>query len=335
MATATADLLAALPPGDLPDARFPFGGPARTEWSYLPGSRGGIELARLNPAGRKAAHRLLATALSRPAFAQAVTIMAFEELLDLDERGELGRHSDGYFAAVFGAPGSDSWGWRFEGHHLSVNVTIAGGQAVVAPLFLGANPARVRDDGDLVAAPLLREETLARDLVTGLPSALRDRAVVAGNAPADILTAMAVRADDAFEPAGVMATELPVAARRMLSRLLRVYLGRLAPGVAGAAGATGAAPPAIDDARIAFDDARVTIDDAGVTIDDARIAFAWAGGLAPDDPHYYRIQAPGLLVEYDNTQRHANHAHTVLRRPGNDFGASLLAAHLATERSRP
>lgn len=311
MATATADLLAALPPGDLPDARFPFGGPARTEWSYLPGSRGGIELARLNPAGRKAAHRLLATALSRPAFAQAVTIMAFEELLDLDERGELGRHSDGYFVAVFGAPGSDSWGWRFEGHHLSVNVTIAGGQAVVAPLFLGANPARVRDDGDLVAAPLLREETLARDLVTGLPSALRDRAVVAGNAPADILTAMAVRADDAFEPAGVMATELPVAAHRMLSRLLRVYLGRLAPGVAGAAGA---APPAIDDARV---------------------AFAWAGGLAPDDPHYYRIQAPGLLVEYDNTQRHANHAHTVLRRPGNDFGASLLAAHLATERSRP
>lgn len=306
MSEAAERLLTALSPRDLPDACLSFGAPARAEWSYLPGSRRGIELARLNPAGRKAAYRLLATALSRPAFAQAVTIMAFEELLDIEEHEELGRHSDGYYVALFGTPGEDAWGWRFEGHHVSVNVTIAGGQPLVAPLFLGSNPARVLDDGDLVAAPLLREEAMARDLVTGLPSALRERAVIAGAAPSDIVTAMAASTDGVLEPAGITVAELPAQSRGLLSRLLRVYTGRLAPGLA----------------------------DAGqARIWNAETTFAWAGGLRSGDGHYYRIQGPGLLVEYDNTQRRANHAHTVLRMPGEDFGASLLAGHLATERS--
>jgi hypothetical protein len=306
MITAAEDLLSALPPAAQREARFPFSGPARTEWSYLPGTRRGIELADLSPAGRKAAHRLLATALSRSAFAQAVTIMAFEELLDLDERGERNRHSDGYHAAVFGTPGDDGWGWRFEGHHLSVNVTVVAGQPIVAPLFLGANPARVRHDGDLVVAPLLREEEFARDFVTSLPPALRKQAVISDTAPADIVTAMAVTADTRIDPPGIAASELPDEARGQLRRLIGAYLGRLAPDLA----------------------------DAGLRgIGETEASFAWSGGLRPSDGHYYRIQAPGLLIEYDNTQRQANHAHTVLRRPGSDFGASsLLAAHLAAER---
>ena len=306
MSAATERLLAAFRPRDRADGCLPFGAPARAEWSYLPGSRRGSELAALNPAGRKAAYRLLATALSRPAFAQAVTIMAFEELLDIEEHEELRRHNDGYFVAVFGSPGDDAWGWRFEGHHVSVNVTVADGRAVVAPLFLGSNPARVLDDGDLVAAPLLREETIARDLVTSLPSALRDEAVIAGPAPDDIITAMTASTSARLEPAGITAADLPPEARGQFARLLHVYLGRLAPELAGSA-------PHV--------------------IDDPATAFAWAGGLRPGDPHYYRIQAPGLLVEYDNTQRRGNHAHSVLRRPGDDFGASLLPSHLAAERS--
>jgi hypothetical protein len=305
MTAATERLLAALSPDDEADARLPFGGPARAEWSYLPGSRRGAELAQLSPAGRKAAYRLLATALSRPAFAQAVTIMAFEELLDIEEREELRRHIDGYYVALFGTPGDDAWGWRFEGHHLSVNVTVVGGQPVAAPLFLGSNPARVLDDGNLVAAPLLREEAMARDLVNGLPSALRERAVVARTAPSDIITAMDASTDGALEPSGVTVAELPAEGRGLLARLLRVYTGRLAPGLAEA---------------------------GHDRLWDADTTFAWAGGLRPGDKHYYRIQGPGLLVEYDNTQREGNHAHTVLRRPGADFGTLLLTSHLATER---
>jgi hypothetical protein len=300
MTAATERLLAALSPEDEKDARLPFGGPARAEWSYLPGSRRGAELAQLSPAGRKAAYRLLATALSRPAFAQAVTIMAFEELLDIEEHEELRRHIDGYYVALFGAPGDDAWGWRFEGHHVSVNVTVVGGQPVVAPLFLGSNPARVLDDGNLVVAPLLREEGMARDLVTGLPPALRERAVVAGTAPTDIITTMDASTEGGLEPAGVTVAELPTEARDQLAGLLRVYTGRLAPDLA------------------LF----------GLS---AETTFAWAGGLRPGDKHYYRIQGPDLLVEYDNSQRDGNHAHTVLRRPGADFGTSLLTAHLTTE----
>ena len=140
MTTVAESLLSALPPGGRQHACYPFTGPARSQWSYLPGPRRGIALSELGTAGRKAAHRLLATALSRATFAQAVTIMAFEEVLDLDEQGQLGRHSSGYHAAIFGDPGDDAWAWRFEGHHLSVNVTVVAGQPLVAPLFLGANP---------------------------------------------------------------------------------------------------------------------------------------------------------------------------------------------------
>src|SRR5262252_1151006 len=273
MTAAAESLLSALPRGGRRHACYPFTGPARSQWSYLPGSRRGIALSELGTAGRKAAHRLLATALSRPAFAQAVTIMAFEEVLDLDEQGRLGRHSSGYHAAIFGSPGDDAWAWRFEGHHLSVNVTIVGDQVVVAPL--------------------LREEQLARAIVTGLPAELREQALVAGAAPADIVTATASTADSPLRPAGIAASRLPAQERAQLRQLLGVYLDRLAPDLADA-----------EYSRIA----------------DGEVAFGWAGGLREGDGHYYRIQAPGLLIEYDNTQRHANHAHTVLRRPGRDFG---------------
>jgi hypothetical protein len=307
MATAAEGLLSALPAGGRQRACYPFTGPARTRWSYFPGSRPGIELSELGTDARKAAHRLLATALSRAAFAQAVTIMGFEEVLDLDEHGERGRHSDGYNVAVFGDVEADgAWGWRFEGHHLSVNVTVVDGQPVVAPLFLGANPAQVRHDGEVVIAPLLREERLARDIVTALRPDLRSQAIISSAAPFDIVTANAPSAGAALQPPGIMASRLPEEERGKLRRLLGIYLDRLAPDLAGA---------------------------EHVKIADGDVSFAWAGGLREGDGHYYRIQAPGLLVEYDNTQRNANHAHTVLRRPGDDFGAALLASHLAAEHS--
>ena len=305
MITAAEGLLSALPPGGEQDACYPFTGPARTQWSYFPGPRRGIALSELGTAGRKAAHRLLATALSRAAFTQAVTIMAFEEVLDLDEHGRLGRHSSGYHVAVFGSPGDDAWAWRFEGHHLSITVTIIGGQPVVAPLFMGANPAQVRHDGQLVIAPLLREEKLARALITELPPAQRDLAIIADTAPADIITTTAAAADSPLQPTGVTVSRLPEQAGGQLRQLLRVYLDRLAPDLA---------------------------DGEHDAIADSEVTFAWAGGLQAGEAHYYRIQAPGLLIEYDNSQRHANHAHSVLRRPGQDFGASLLASHLAAER---
>jgi hypothetical protein len=304
MTAAAGSLLSSLTGDERKDASFPFPSPLRRQWSYFPGDRYGIALSELSISGRKAAHKLLATALSRPAFTQAVTIMALEEVLDLDERGQVGRRSDGYHVAVFGSPDDDGWAWRFEGHHLSVNVTVTGGRPIVGPLFLGANPAQVRDHGGrVVAAPLLHEEDLARALVAGLPAALRHQAVISATAPGDIITTTAATAGP-LAPPGVPASRLPGEARSQLSQLLTVYLGRLAP-------------------ELAEDEQR--------SLATADPTFAWAGGLRAGEGHYYRIQAPGLLVEYHNAQRGANHAHTVLRRPGDDFGASLLPGHLAEE----
>jgi hypothetical protein len=304
MRAAAGELLTALDADRRAQAAHPADDPARTRWAYQPRPRPGTSLLGLGEPARKAAHRLLATAVSRPVLAQAVTIMALEEVLDVDEGGHRRRHSDDYWVAVFGGPADDAWSWRFEGHHVSVTATVADDRVAVAPLFLGANPARVHRGDQLVLAPLSWEEDLARTLVTELDPALRSRAIVDGVAPADILTGTDVRVPASIEPLGIRAADLTGAPRDLLDRLLDVYLDRLTPGLAST-----------ERGRIALDE----------------VSFAWAGGVEPGDGHYYRIQAPDLIIEYDNTQREANHAHTVLRRPEGDFGADLLAAHLAGE----
>ena len=298
MTEASKALLASIPAEELHQACFPLTDPVRTQWTYLPGSRPGIILSDLGAPARKAAHRLLASVLSRSAFAQAVTIMALEEVLDLDEQGQLGRHSDGYHVAVFGTPGDDTWAWRFEGHHLSVNVTVADGHPLAAPLFMGANPAQVRRGDQVIVAPLGHEEDLARTVIAALPLRLREQAVIAGPAPGDIISAAAATVDGVLQPPGVPASRLPRQCREQLSLLLGTYLGRLAPQLASA-----------EQDRIVGSD----------------LAFAFAGGRHVGEALYYRIQAPALLVEYQNSQQGAGHAHTVIRKPGNDFSTVPLA----------
>jgi Protein of unknown function (DUF3500) len=283
-------------------AQFAFADNAKRRWiEYRPEPRPGIGLAALAGPARKAAHQLLATALSPHAYAQAMTIVALEEVLDRAEGWRRGRHSEDYRVAVFGDPGDERWGWRFEGHHLSVSITLDGGQVYPTPLFLGANPATVSYLGHPVLRPLALEEELARALLDALDPAQRGQAVVADTAPADIISGPRPRAV-AVEPLGVPAHHLAPAARTLLDRLVAVYLDRLAPDLARAEAAR---------------------------LDPREVHFAWAGPTRPGHGHYYRVQAADLLIEYDNTQNGANHAHTVLRRPERDFGGDPLAEHLA------
>ncbi len=305
MRAAAATFTASLTGEQRAAAVLPFADMARTRWTYMPLPRPGVSLLRLDRGARKAAHRLLATALSRQAFAQAVTIMAFEEVLDLDEHGRLGRHSDDYYVLILGDPGGQTWAWRFEGHHVSVTATVSADRAVVAPLFLGSNPARVEHAGETVLGPVWLEEQWGRAIITGMPAALRRQAIIADAAPRDIVTGTSDQAPERLEPAGIPAARLDRASSELLRRLVDRYLGRLTPALA-------------------------EHESAGLDI--ASLTFAWAGGVRPGEGHYYRLQADGLLIEYDNTQRSANHAHTVLRKPGADFGAQLLPRHLAAER---
>ena len=283
-----------------------FGDEAARRWiEYRPRQRPGVCLADLDRAGHKAAHRLLATALSPHAYAQAMAIVALEEVLDRAEGFERGRHSNDYWVALFGDPERDDpWAWRFEGHHLSVSVTVEGEDVSAAPVFLGANPAAVRHAGRTVLRPLSAEEDLARALLDAMGPAGRSMAVLSDTAPDDILSGQERRATG-LEPPGVPGHRLNPTARALLDGLLAVYLSRLSDDLA---------------ARLV----------AGLDRDG--LAFAWAGGMRPGDGHYYRIQGADLLVEYDNTQDGANHAHTVLRRPDGDFGGDILAAHRASGR---
>ena len=276
----------------------------RLRWlEYRPRPRPGVCLAELDTAARKAAHRLLAAGLSRHAYAQAMSIMALEEVLDRQEGWRRGRHSQDFWVVVFGDPDGDAWAWRFEGHHLSVTMTITGDRVDPAPVFLGANPAAVRAGADrTVLRPLAAEEDLARAVLAALDPAGRSAAIVADTAPADIRSGPAAEAGAPYTPLGVAGDRLAAPARALLGELVELYLTRLPDGLA---------------AREAD------------RLDPRELHFAWEGPTRPGLGHYYRVQGPDLLIEYDNTADGANHAHTVLRRPRSDFGGDAFAAHRA------
>ena len=301
MRSAALALLAALDAQQRALAAQPFEDDAARRWlEYRPRRRPGASIAQMSETPRKAAHRLLATGLSDHAYAQAMSIIALEEVLDRRERWHRGRHSNDYWVSVFGdAAGDAPWSWRFEGHHLSVTMTVAGEQVSPAPVFFGANPACVSYAGRPVSRPLAPEEDLARVLLDAMAPAERVLAVVAGQAPGDIRTGTSPRAREGIQPLGVAADQLGSGPRAVLGELVTAYLDRL---------------PAELAAREA---GRLT---------GAELHFAWEGPLVPGARHYYRVQGDDLLIEYDTTDD-GNHAHTVLRRPRSDFGDDVLAEH--------
>ncbi|MET7419118.1 DUF3500 domain-containing protein [Dactylosporangium sp. NPDC005555] len=293
MRAEAADLLS-----EAPGVGLPFEDDAHRRWiEYRPRPRPGVSLGALDPAGRKAAHRLLATGLREHAFAQATVILALEEVLDRREGYRRGRHSNDYTVVVFGTPGpGERWGWRFEGHHLSVTMTLDGDAVSPAPVFLGANPLGTYYGDRPVVRPLAPEEDLGWAVLAAVPQQLLHQVVLQETAPPDIHSgpAAAIRK----VPPGIAAGELPDPARRLLDELVAVYLDRLPADVAPA-------------------------------VDRDRLTFAWEGATERTGRHYYRVQGPDLLIEYDNTADDLNHAHTVLRRPDSDFGADILADHRA------
>src|SRR5690349_15297979 len=252
-------LLAALDGEQRELAARPFADDAARRWlEYRPRSRPGACLAELSGTATKAAHRLLATGLSEHAFAQAMGIVALEEVLDSKEQWRRGRHSGDYWVAVFGDPAGDQpWSWRFEGHHLSVTMTVAGDDVSPAPIFFGANPACVSYAGRPVSRPLAPEEDVARALLDALGPAGRADAVVSDDAPDDIRSGPRAGAES-IEPPGIATARLGPTARAVLGQLVALYLDRM---------------PAELAAREA---ARVT---AG------ELYFAWEGRTTPGERH--------------------------------------------------
>jgi hypothetical protein len=306
MVKATEAFLDALDATQRDQATFSFEADERLNWHFIPRERKGVSLKSLNPGQRRAAMALLRTGLSKVGYRKVTLIRDLESVLARLEGSErrFPRDPDLYFFSVFGTPStSGTWGWRYEGHHCSLNFTIVKGEMVVSePLFVGANPARVLDGALSGLRTLAVEEDEARALLKSLNDEQKKQAILSDEAPADILT-KADRTVKMLEDKGIAYSDLNEGQRNRVRRLVEEYARTV--------------PSPLADARLA------EIDAAGW---DA-IKFAWMGGPDPGQGHYYRIQGKTFLIELDNTQNNANHVHAVWRDFKGDFGRDVLAMH--------
>ena len=297
-------LLAALPEKSRAQAMRPFEDRDRTEWHYTPRSRNGISFKELDSMGKGEVHALLRTALSAPGYRKAVNIIELEIVLREIETFGWMRDPERYHLTVYGTPdAAKRWGWRFEGHHLSLNFTLAGDKRVVdTPSFFGANPATVPAGMKKGLRVLGAEHDAGWALLDSLGEAQRREAVIDERTYGDIVTGV----KDKVEPlgaAGIPAAKLDEKQRALLWKLVEAYAGSFQPGLA--------------QARLA------RAKQGGIEA----IRFGWAGSTARGKPHYYRVQGPHFLIEYDASQNDSNHIHTVWRDFSGDFGRDLLREH--------
>ncbi len=305
MSDAANAYLAALDDAERSRGVFQMADLERYDWHFIPRERRGLPWKDMTPAQRHLATALLASGLSQRGFIKASAIMSLEQiLLELEQGKGPRRDPDNYSWSIFGKPSLDgTWGWRVEGHHLSVNFTLVAGKGISAtPFFLGSNPAEVREGPRAGLRVLAVEEDVGRELLRSLTPEQHKTAVIADEAPKEIITGNK-RHISPSDPDGIAASDLAAAQKATLHRLIEEYVRRARPEVADA-----------DLKRI---------EESGFE----KVHFAWAGPDMPGQGHYYRIQGPTFLLEFDNTQNNANHIHTVWRDFNGDFGEDLLARH--------
>ena len=320
MADAATRLLGSLTAEQRQQASFAFAADERTHWHFIPTEmfpRKGLLVRSMTPPQRALAHELLKAGLSQRGYLTASSIMDLETVLKALEiaeraaapqppRGQvLERDPEKYFFSIFGTPSAkDTWGWRVEGHHVSLHFTVVNGTMVASsPSFFGSNPAEVREGPKKGLRILGAEEDAARALLQSLDPAQRAKAIFDAKAPGDMVT-MANVDITPLSPTGLPAEAMTAAQRDLLMKLIDVYTGKMAADIA--------------------DDRLARVRKAGVE----KVAFAWAGDIERGKKHYYRVQGPTFLVEYDNTQNDGNHIHSVWRDFNGDFGRDLLREHL-------
>lgn len=308
MRTAAQALIASVEPARREKLSLPFRDEKRTDWHYTPRSRPGLSFADLDSTQREAVHKLLRSALSAAGHRKVVNIIELELVLKEIETFGLLRDPQKYFVVIFGAPHPSSpWGWRFEGHHLSLSFTLRGDAAIsTTPSFMGANPAEVPKGPKKGQRILAQEEDEARKLLGMLDAAQRAAAIIDTRTYGDIVTRAADRVSP-LENKGVEARAMGEAQKAQLKKLIEVYAS--------------AFEPALRDARL-----------ARAAEDFDAVRFGWAGATERGKQHYYRVQGPKFLIEYDASQDGGNHIHTVWRDFTGDFGRDLLRDHYSMTR---
>lgn len=320
MTAAAKEFLASLDDTQRAAAAMKFDDPYRLAWHFIPkpfeGPQGrkGVTLKSMNEKSRAAAMKLVAAGLSESGYKTATQIMAIEQLLaklegPMPER-KFQRDPQMYFFTVYGTPGSDRWGYRCEGHHLSLNFVIEGEKLVSAtPTFFGANPGEVPEGDQKGLRILERREDVARTLLKSLDEEQKKAAVQSDKAPDDLRggggpalpTGEQVMAPhpDPSPAVGLAAGKMTAEQKKVLKMLLEEYSLSMAADIA--------TEWTTDLEKAGFDN----------------IQFAWWGGENRHERHYYRVQGPTFIIEYNNTQSNANHVHSMWRNTKGDFGVPV------------
>jgi hypothetical protein len=289
---------------------YSFTSEERYNWHFIPkNDRKGISLNELNQKQKQAAMLLLRTAMSEHGYKQATAIIQLEEVLrSLENRPANDRRRDtgNYYFTIFNTPSPKGiWGWRLEGHHLSLNFSSQANQLISGtPAFFGANPARVLSGPQKGTQILKKEEDLAFALLQTFATDQIKKAINSTTTPGDIITSVSRKAMIENEQ-GLSFFEMTKTQQDIFIELLSVYIHRYTKSFA--------------------DVMMKEIEAAGMN----KLLFAWAGSTkkGSGNPNYYRIQGPTIIIEYDNTQNNANHVHTVIRDLKNDFGGDKLLEH--------
>lgn len=283
---------------------FEFDDENREGWHFIPKERPGLPIGELSPAQHELGIALLKTVLSHRGLETSKEIMSLESVLREMENGNPKRDPLKYNFYLFGEPSNEQpWGWRIEGHHLSINITVAGGEVLsTTPAFLGASPAEVRVGDRTGFRALAVQEDLGRKLIKNLTVKQKEIAIVNETAPRDVINGPGTQAAK-LKPLGIAASAMTPEQQKMLTELIDCYLDNFRPELCEAD--------------------RKKMEEGGFK----NIHFAWAGFIQPKKPHYYRVQGPTFIFEYDNTQNNANHVHTMWRDTENDFGVNLLKLH--------
>ena len=321
-------LLATLDDAGRSKLQFPFEGPQKTRWSNLPSGvfkREGLRLGDLTPAQRQAAMSLLTNALSQEGYRKVTEIMRGDEVLRTGEGrgaprggagagrpggGRAGRGGgapgggggvmfgeDEYYLAFLGTPSTATpWMLQFGGHHLAINLTMAGTQASMTPSLPAAQPATYTLEGREIR-PLGKENDKAFALINALDPSVRGQAILTYRV-SDLVLGPG-QDGRVIQPEGLRASALSSAQQTMLLDLVREWAGIVTD---------------------AFAEPRM----AEIRTNLPQTYFAWSGPTTNGSAAYFRIQGPTLVIEYA-PQGGVDHIHTIYRDPTNDYGAKFVA----------
>ena len=311
--------------------RLSFGDSARQEWNNLPvglRARVGLSVGHMSDSQRVMMHRILSIGLSSQGYLKATGIMQLDDLLNryfdtILQRKEINEamykrimaldwSPKNYFFAFFGKPGDPAWGYKLEGHHLSLNFTFVGGQVAVTPYFMGTDPAEYITTEYAGLRVLGQEEDLGLQLIRMLTPEQQQRATMDTAVPGDIITA-AESGIRLVRYWGLRGGDMTAAQRTVLQQLVREYVFNLE----------------YDKATQEWE----KIQKAGWT----DVYFGWIGAYEEQKPHYFIINGPTFLIEFDNNggpRQRANHIHTIWREKGREYGEDLLKKHYQQEPHR-